>query len=86
MRHQTSIAQSDVRSGPQSVRRIVLILEALCDADDGATLSELAACLGAPKTSLVELLAGLTAEGCLERDTAGRYHLGSRFISLAEYP
>ena len=83
MPRQATITQPDVRSGPRSVRRIVLTLEALCDADDGVTLSELASRMDAPKTSLVELLAGLTAEGCVERDAAGRYHLGSRFISLA---
>ena len=38
---------------------------------------------GAPKTSLVGLLAGLVGESCLVRDEAGRYSLGPRIHSLA---
>ncbi|MDF2368473.1 IclR family transcriptional regulator, partial [Sneathiella sp.] len=71
------------RSGPQSVGRIFSILEFLASTDAGATLSQLAVSASAPKTSLVGLLAGLTEEGCLRRGEAGRYYLGSRFITLA---
>lgn len=71
------------RGGPQSVGRILAILDGLADERGGATLSELAENTGAPKTSLVGLLAGLVAEGCLLRDKAGRYFLGPRFLSLA---
>ena len=71
------------RGGPQSVGRILAILEALAGNNQGATLSELAESTGAPKTSLVGLLAGLTAEGCLVRDEGSRYYLGTRFLSLA---
>ncbi len=67
--HQAKAPSSQARNGPQSVGRVVLILEALSGVRDGATLSELAAEVGAPKTSLVGLLAGLTAERYLERDT-----------------
>ncbi|MDP6346596.1 MAG: IclR family transcriptional regulator [Alphaproteobacteria bacterium] len=80
---ETKSPSTPARGGPQSVGRILAILESLADADDGATLSELAAGTGAPKTSLVGLLAGLTAEDCLVRDEAGRYALGPRFLSLA---
>ena len=73
----------DARGGPQSVGRILAILESLTTARGGATLSELAVNTGAPKTSLVGLLAGLTAEGCLRREATGRYVLGPRFLSLA---
>lgn len=71
------------RSGPQSVGRILSILEFLASTDAGATLSQLAVSASAPKTSLVGLLAGLTEEGCLRRDESGRYYLGPRFITLA---
>ncbi len=71
------------RGGPQSVGRIFAMLEALASSGNGATLSDLALNTGAPKTSLVGLLAGLTAEGCLARDETGRYFLGPRFLSLA---
>lgn len=74
---------SGARGGPQSVGRIFSILDSLADVQQGATLSELAASTGAPKTSLVGLLSGLLEEGCLIRDASSRYFLGPRFISLA---
>jgi len=74
---------TSARGGPQSVGRVFAILESLAGRGDGATLTELAVETGAPKTSLVGLLAGLTHEGCLLRDVAGRYRLGPRFLSLA---
>jgi IclR family transcriptional regulator, acetate operon repressor len=76
-------AATTPRGGPQSVGRILTILEELCGASQGATLTELSESTGAPKTSLVGLLAGLTEEGCLGRDDGGRYFLGARFLSLA---
>ena len=71
------------RLGPQSVGRIFAILDSVADARAGSTLSELARITDAPKTSLVGLLAGLTAEGCLVRDEAGRYFIGGRIHTLA---
>jgi IclR family pca regulon transcriptional regulator len=74
---------NDKRAGPQSVGRIFGILDSIVATRLGATLSELARVTGSPKTSLVGLLAGLTAEGCLVRDDAGKYFLGPRVHSLA---
>lgn len=71
------------RAGPQSVGRVFTILDSIAGTRAGATLSELARLAGAPKTSLVGLLAGLSAEGCLLRDEAGRYLLGPRIHALA---
>ena len=71
------------RSGPQSVGRIFTILDTIAGARTGATLSDLARITDSPKTSLVGLLAGLCAEGCLVRDAAGRYSLGPRIHALA---
>jgi IclR family transcriptional regulator, acetate operon repressor len=71
------------RAAPQSVGRIFSILDAIAGSRTGATLSELAVIAGAPKTSLVGLLAGLTAQGCLLREASGRYSLGPRVHSLA---
>ena len=71
------------RAGPQSVGRIFAILDSIAASGASASLSELAKISGAPKTSLVGLLAGLCAEGCLVRDEAGRYALGPRVQSLA---
>lgn len=83
MRDTSEQSKPPSRGGPQSVGRIMSILDCLVGAADGATLSELAVDTGAPKTSLVGLLAGLTEEGCLLRHETGRYVLGPRFISLA---
>jgi DNA-binding IclR family transcriptional regulator len=71
------------RAGPQSVGRIFAILDSIAGSRRSASLSELAKITGAPKTSLVGLLAGMMAEGCLVRDDAGRYALGPRVHSLA---
>ncbi|MBL8385045.1 MAG: IclR family transcriptional regulator [Burkholderiales bacterium] len=71
------------RAGPQSVGRIVAILEAAAGARAGVPLADLARLARAPKTSLVGLLAGMVAEGCLVRDEAGRYALGPRVHALA---
>lgn len=71
------------RAGPQSVGRIFTILDSIAGARVGATLSDLARITASPKTSLVGLLAGLCAEGCLVRDAAGRYALGPRVHALA---
>ncbi|MBI5720836.1 MAG: IclR family transcriptional regulator [Rubrivivax sp.] len=76
-------AAKAVRAGPQSVGRIVAILDTVAAQRRGATLSELAAIAGAPKTSLVGLLAGLAAEGCVVRDAGGRYGPGPRLHALA---
>lgn len=48
---------------PQSVTRIVRILEALCARPEPATLADLARALDAPKSSLAALLRGLADEG-----------------------
>jgi DNA-binding IclR family transcriptional regulator len=87
MRYPTLAVQAQsrkvLRAGPQSVGRIFAILDAIAGRRSHASLSELALIAGAPKTSLVGLLAGLTAEGCLVRDDSGRYSLGPRIHSLA---
>lgn len=70
-------------AGPQSVGRVVAILEFLVAHPQGATLSELSAHTAAPKSSLVGLCSALLAESCLRRDLAGRYLVGPRIHALA---
>lgn len=79
----TAAARNADRAGPQSVGRIFAVLDRLAATPSGATLSELATAARAPKTSLVGLLAGLIAEGCLRRDDARRYLIGPRVQGLA---
>lgn len=79
----TPIAKGQPSAGPQSVGRVFLILEYLVANRDGATLSELASFVGAPKTSLVGLLNAMVNDDGLRRDTSGRYVLGARIYALA---
>jgi DNA-binding IclR family transcriptional regulator len=48
---------------PQSVTRVIRILEALCSSPGAMSLAELARALDAPKSSLAALLRGLAEEG-----------------------
>lgn len=59
------------------------MLDHLAGAGGEASLAGLARATGAPKTSLVGLLAGMVAGGCLARDALGRYTLGPRMLALA---
>jgi len=70
-------------SPPQSVHRILHTLELLAHSRHGETLSEIARTLGAPKNSLVTLLAGLVEESYLVRDERSLYHIGPAGFSLA---
>jgi len=72
--------------GPQSVGRVIAILEMLAAQHEGATLTELATFVEAPRSSLVGLLNALVRERCLRREAHGRYVLGERiheFVALA---
>lgn len=68
---------------PQSVERIFAILDHLAARPEGDTLAGLARTTGAPKTSLVGLLAGMVESQHLVKDDRGCYRLGPRLVSLA---
>lgn len=70
-------------AAPQSVERIFSVLDAVVASPGGVRLADLARVTGAPKTSLVGLLAGMVDGGQLRRDAEGRYFLGPRIFSLA---
>lgn len=74
---------SPPREGPQSVGRVLAILEHVAKQKEGATLTELALGANAPKTSLVGLIQALVKEGALQREPSGRYTLGERVHALA---
>ena len=71
------------REGPQSVGRVIAILEYLAEKKDGASLAELAVFAQAPKTSLVGLLGALVQEECLSKNDAGKYVFAKRIFGLA---
>jgi DNA-binding IclR family transcriptional regulator len=69
---------------PQSVERMFAVLEQLSSQPQtGASLTELARAIDAPKTSLMSLLAGMVASGHLIKDEYGCYRLGARMYSLS---
>lgn len=82
------MASPSLRSGqsPQSVTRVIRVLEALCAADGPVSLADLSRAVGAPKSSLAALLRGLAdedfvvpAEGAW-RLGPGAFGLGSALV------
>ncbi|MET0365331.1 MAG: IclR family transcriptional regulator [Sphingobium sp.] len=68
-------------TSPQSVTRVIRILEALCAADGPVSLADLSRLLATPKSSLAALLRGLTdADVLLVAD--GSYRLGPGAFGL----
>jgi DNA-binding IclR family transcriptional regulator len=67
-----------------AVDRVAQTLETLAVAPEGLGVTEVASALAVHKASASRLLGTLAARGLVERDpTTRRYHLGSRFVSLA---
>jgi len=75
-----------VAGSPQSVTRVIRILEALCANPKPMSLAELSRALDAPKSSLAALLRGLAEEGFVVasdgawRLGAGAFGLGSALL------
>lgn len=67
---------------PQSVTRVIRILEALCASDEAMSLADLARRLDAPKSSLAALLRGLAEEGFVIASD-GAWRLGPGAFSLS---
>ncbi|WP_233810537.1 IclR family transcriptional regulator [Paraburkholderia sp. HP33-1] len=74
-------ADRDV-SGPRSLTRLLGIFDVLAKSPDGMSLAELNVALESPKSSLLNLLRPLVAEGYLMHD-AGRYRLGPSIFRLS---
>jgi DNA-binding IclR family transcriptional regulator len=74
---------ADPRAAPPlAVARILRLLQVLASSSSGASLNELSEALGAPPTSLLGLLRGLTDQGYVDRERR-RYRLGSQSYRLA---
>ncbi|MCW1429564.1 IclR family transcriptional regulator [Novosphingobium sp. JCM 18896] len=67
---------------PQSVTRVIRILEALCTSPGPMSLADLARTLGAPKSSLAALLRGLAEEGFVMA-AEGAWQLGPGAFGLS---
>jgi len=68
-------------NAPQSVRRVVQILEALCASPGPVGLADLSRILGTPKSSMAALLRGLT-EADIVVSAEGSYRLGPGAFGL----
>ena len=71
-----------VAQAPRSLQRLVRIFELVADHPGGQTLAALSAEIGAPKSSLLNLLPALVASGYLVNQ-GGRYAAGPRLMALA---
>jgi IclR family transcriptional regulator, acetate operon repressor len=69
-------------SGPRSLTRLLALFDALSLAPNGMTLADLNVALDSPKSSLLNLLRPLVAEGFLVH-SAGTYHLGPAIFRLS---
>jgi len=69
-------------TGPRSLTRLLGLFDALAKSSNGLTLAELNSVLDSPKSSLLNLLRPLVAEGYLNHDNA-RYRLGPTIFRLA---
>jgi DNA-binding IclR family transcriptional regulator len=69
-------------SGPRSLTRLLGMFDVLAKSPDGMSLAELNVALESPKSSLLNLLRPLVAEGFLMHD-AGRYRLGPSIFRLS---
>jgi DNA-binding IclR family transcriptional regulator len=73
-------------AGPQSVTRVIRLLEALCASPVPMSLADLARALGSPKSSVSALLHGLAAEGIVVAGEStwrlgpGAFGLGSALV------
>jgi IclR family transcriptional regulator, acetate operon repressor len=69
-------------TGPRSLTRLLGLFDALAKSSNGLTLAELNSLLESPKSSLLNLLRPLVAEGYLNHEN-GRYRLGPTIFRLA---
>ncbi len=75
-------AALDPGQGPRSVARVLLLLDELARAPEGAGLAVLSRALAVPKTTLLGLLRALAVEGyAVQAD--GAWHLGAEAHGLA---
>jgi IclR family transcriptional regulator, acetate operon repressor len=82
MLKETSAPADREVSGPRSLTRLLGIFDVLAKAPDGMSLAELNVILESPKSSLLNLLRPLVAEGYLMHDV-GRYRLGPSIFRLS---
>jgi len=70
--------------GVQSVERAFALLEHLAEAGGALGLTPLASASGLPLPTIHRLMATLTTQGYVRRESSGRYSLGPRLVRLGE--
>ncbi len=70
--------------GPRALSRVLRILDVLAGSNSGVSLASLSASLGSPKSSLLNLLRPLVADGYLGQD-GGLYRLAPRAFRLGAH-
>ncbi|HKS89146.1 MAG TPA: helix-turn-helix domain-containing protein, partial [Stellaceae bacterium] len=66
----------------RSAMRLVALFESLAKSEEGVSLAELSATIGAPKSSLLGILRSMVAAGYMEHGH-GLYRLGPKSFRLA---
>lgn len=82
VRGQAAVAAARKVTGPRSLTRLLRLFDALAKAKDGLTLAALNMELSSPKSSLLNLLRPLVADGFLTYDS-GQYRLGPAIFRLS---
>lgn len=77
----TERVEEDISGGPRALFRVLRLLDTLAGTSESVSLSALSAQLGSPKSSLLNLLRPLVADGYLVLD-GGQYRLGPRSFRL----
>jgi IclR family acetate operon transcriptional repressor len=82
VRGQAAVAAARKVTGPRSLMRLLRLFDALAKAKDGLSLAALNMELSSPKSSLLNLLRPLVADGFLTYDS-GQYRLGPAIFRLS---
>jgi IclR family transcriptional regulator, acetate operon repressor len=82
MAKEAAVAREKDNGGPRSLTRLLGLFAALARSSDGMSLADLNVALESPKSSLLNLLRPLVAEGYLVHDS-GRYRLGPAIFRLS---
>lgn len=77
-----AVAAARKVTGPRSLMRLLRLFDALAHSKDGLSLAVLNTVLDSPKSSLLNLLRPLVADGYLTYDS-GRYRLGPSIFRLS---
>jgi len=79
------IADAALKHRIPAIDRMMEVLEQLEHRDRGASITELVAQLGLPRTTIYRILNSLQLHDLVSRDEGGSYRLGRRLLGLASH-